>query len=397
MKVKNFCSKLFLGPVMTTAAGLLLTFGFILVSSIVCQQTEVEAKAKAKVITVKKIDQKTAKKVHQQLLKGKAFTIRFKGGEKSFYKKFQKLTKKVAKQTDVGFNAFPICMESSLYFGVSGGRNPKKSGRYTAFKVTKFDCQEYTYGIKFAKREYKDFKAYIKKILAESESNDAGLQNGTIEPLPGAQKDKAALLSDTKETIASLKELDQYLGKTKFRDLSGAMKARIVLPIGVNAKPWGKCAMRYNYDEHRPSESFKALYRRTAYAGGQSRHYAWVLCKISAVFSIGEYDTVEGKVSKTVEDVFRIRTKTLGGKTRYMILCGGVFEPYNDYVGFKIHSEETPYRRLNVHDMKPIKKINMKTQQLKMIEPQGWLNEAYYATTGEKVMMYYFNLSRSEW
>ena len=54
---------------------------------------EAEAASKLKTITVTKIDQKTAKKVHKQLLKGKAFKLRFKGGEKSFYKQFQKLSK----------------------------------------------------------------------------------------------------------------------------------------------------------------------------------------------------------------------------------------------------------------------------------------------------------------
>lgn len=175
MKVKNdFCSKLFLGSILTMAAGLLLTFGLILVGSVVCQQTEVEAKAKTKVITVKKIDQKTAKKVHQQLLKGKAFTIRFKGGEKNFYKKFQKLTKKVAKQTDVGFDFYPI------YFYMRT-KDPSVIGGYTSYRITAKECREYIYGIKFAEREYKDFKTDVNKALKESEYLYNALSAGTVE------------------------------------------------------------------------------------------------------------------------------------------------------------------------------------------------------------------------
>lgn len=156
MKVmRKFCSKLLMVLGLAMAIGLL--------------SPQMEVSAKTPTITVKKVDQNTAKKVHKQLMKGKAFKLRIKGGEENFIKQFQKLSKKVATCTDEGFNIFPICMKDSLYFGVSGGRNPKTSGGYTSFNVTKGDCQEYIYGIKFARREYKDFKAYVDKALKESE------------------------------------------------------------------------------------------------------------------------------------------------------------------------------------------------------------------------------------
>ncbi len=76
MKVKNFCSKL------------LMVFGLAMVIGLLSPQMEVSAKTTT--ITVKKVDQKTAKKVHKQLMKGKAFKLRIKGGEKNFIKQFRK-------------------------------------------------------------------------------------------------------------------------------------------------------------------------------------------------------------------------------------------------------------------------------------------------------------------
>ena len=78
MKVKKkFCNSLL--------CRLLMIFGLVLAVQLFCPPMNVEAKTKT--ITVKNIDQKTAKKVHNQLMKGKAFTIRFKCSEKNFYKK----------------------------------------------------------------------------------------------------------------------------------------------------------------------------------------------------------------------------------------------------------------------------------------------------------------------
>lgn len=389
MKVKNdFCSKLFPGSILTMAAGLLLTFGLILVGSVVCQQTEVEAKAKTKVITVKKIDQKTAKKVHQQLLKGKAFTIRFKGGEKSFYKKFQKLTKKVAKQTDVGFDVFPICMESSRYFGTSPapgtiGHNPKQSGGYTTFKVTKSDCAEYKYGIKFAVREYKDFKTDVDKALKESEYLYNALSAGTVEPY-ARYKTKEALMSDTGKTITNLKVLSRYLTKTKFRNLSGAMKARMVLPIGEGAM---------SYEDKGHIYTFKSLYKNSAY--GKCTYFAQADCKISAVFNIGDFDFLGGLVDGKSHAIMRVKVKTLGGKNRYIMLSNGEVVDYNDYIGFKISDTNVDYRR-SYKKRRTIKKINP-SKQLRWIDLIDEESTAVEIATDEILLAYKFTLDRSEW
>lgn len=104
---------------------------------------EAEAASKLKTITVTKIDQQTAKKVHKQLLKGKKFKLRFRGNKKAFYKKFQKLSQKVANCTDVGLDIFPICATHTEYFGVSGNRQPTEIGNYTVLTVYGEYCQEY--------------------------------------------------------------------------------------------------------------------------------------------------------------------------------------------------------------------------------------------------------------
>ncbi len=63
MKVmRKFCSRL------------LMVFGLVMAIGLLSPQMEVSAKTTT--ITVKKVDQKTAKKVHKQLMKGKAFKLR---------------------------------------------------------------------------------------------------------------------------------------------------------------------------------------------------------------------------------------------------------------------------------------------------------------------------------
>ena len=70
---------------------LLMVFGLVMVIGLLSPQMEVSAKTTT--ITVKQVDQKTAKKVHKQLMKGKAFNLRIKGGEQNFIKQLQKLGK----------------------------------------------------------------------------------------------------------------------------------------------------------------------------------------------------------------------------------------------------------------------------------------------------------------
>ncbi len=353
---------------------LLMVFGLVMAIGLLSPQMEVSAKTTT--ITVKQVDQKTAKKVHKQLMKGKAFNLRIKGGEQNFIKQFQKLGKKVATCTDEGFNIFPICMKDSLYFGISGGRNPKTSGGYTSFNVTKADCQEYIYGIKFAKREYKDFKAYVNKALKESEYLLSVLGTDKVYVDEVNYKSRAALTKDVKKAVANLKELSKYLKKTKFRNLSGAMKARVVLEVGGSShKGWGKPAMRMSWDKPKFNTSFKALYQRKAH--GHIRKFTDVTCKTCAVFNIGEYDQIKGKMGagSDVDEAVRIRLETLSSKTRYAVVEVGEFCSHNDYAGFTTWSADTPYCRWR-KDNRSVKKIK-KTQQLRIIKLAGRGNAVY--------------------
>lgn len=388
MKVmRKFCSKL------------LMVFGLAMAIGLLSPQMEVNAKTPT--ITVKKVDQNTAKKVHKQLMKGKAFKLRIKGGEENFIKQFQKLSKKVATCTDEGFNIFPICMKDSLYFGVSGGRNPKTSGGYTSFNVTKTDCQEYIYGIKFARREYKDFKAYVDKALKESEYLLSVVNTDKVYVDEVNYKTRAALTKDVEETIANLRELSKYLKKTKFRNLSEAMKARVVLEVGGSShKGWGKPAMRMSWDKPKFNTSFKALYQRKAH--GHIRKFTDVACKTCAVFDIGEYDQIKGRMGTgpDVDEAVRVKLKTSSGKVRYAVVEVGEFCSHNDYAGFTTWSADTPYCRWR-KDNRSVKKIK-KTQQLRMIKLAGRGNAVYELSSdginlGKALVIYGLDVPKSEW
>lgn len=388
MKVmRKFCSRL------------LMVFGLAMAIGLLFPQMEVNAKTTT--ITVKKVDQKTAKKVHKQLMKGKAFKLRIKGGEENFIKQFQKLSKKVATCTDEGFNIFPICMKDSLYFGVSGGRNPKTYGGYTSFNVTKADCQEYIYGIKFARREYKDFKAYVDKALKESEYLLSVVNTDKVYVDEVNYKTRAALTKDVEKTIANLRELSKYLKKTKFRNLSEAMKARVVLEVGGSShKGWGKPAMRMSWDKPKFNTSFKALYQRKAH--GRIRKFTDVACKTCAVFNIGEYDQIKGKMGTgpDVDEAVRVKLKTSSGKVRYAVVEMGEFCSHNDYAGFTTWSADTPYCRWR-KDNRSVKKIK-KTQQLRMIKLAGRGNAVYELSSdginlGKPLVIYGLDVPKSEW
>lgn len=402
MKVKNdFCSKLFLGPIFTMAAGLLLTFGLILVGSVVCQQTEVEAKTKAKGITVKKIDQKTAKKVHQRLLKGKAFTIRFKGSEKSFYKKFQKLTKKVAKQTDVGFDVFPICAQDSGYYGHAGfdkqDNKPKKSGKYTKFLVKKAYCEEYIYGIKFAEREYGAMKAYVNETLTNAERMlNLATDNEVREVLSSLKLESK--LAGTQYVISEYKELRDYLQRTKFRDLSDTMKARVVLEVGGSHEDsynnWVKVSMTRKSAGFKRCNGFKDLYKRKAY--GRPIYITHVICKMCAVYNIGEFDCIDGPDSYR-RTVARVKMKTCSGKVRYGVYLDGTFDHYNEYAGCKTEEAFVRYRK-RYKGSKKIKRIS-KTNEIKQ---RLALNSSRYdfgTASGKAISLIIYGpvLDRAEW
>ncbi len=385
MKVmRKFCSRL------------LMVFGLAMAIGLLSPQMEVNAKTPT--ITVKKVDQNTAKKVHKQLMKGKAFKLRIKGGEENFIKQFQKLSKKVATCTDEGFNIFPICMKDSLYFGVSGGRNPKTSGGYTSFNVTKADCQEYIYGIKFARREYKDFKAYVDKALKESEYLLSVVNTDKVYVDEVNYKTRAALTKDVEKTIANLRELSKYLKKTKFRNLSETMKARVVLEVG--GREWGKPAMRISWNKPKFNTSFKALYQRKAH--GRIRKFTDVACKTCAVFNIGEYDQIKGKMGTgpDVDEAVRVKLKTSSGKVRYAVVEVGEFCSHNDYAGFTTWSADTPYCCWR-KDNRSVKKIK-KTQQLRSITLIKRQKAVYELSPdginlGKALVIYGLDVPKSEW
>lgn len=369
---------------------LLMVVGFMILF-MTCSP-EAEAAGKLKTITVTKINQKTARKVHKQLMQGKAFKIRFKGAvkspypavrQKNFYPKCERLMKKVAKCTDYGFNLYPI-----FYAGIGSGDTINEKGEYLIYTVKKKYCQEYIYGIKFAKRELGDLRTRIKEIISETEAVRSGLINGTVSPA----EEHDNIISRAENTVTSLKKLDNYLAKTKFRNLSETMKARILLEVCHDDRPWGKPSMVYRYNKRKHLDTFKALYQRQAY-GCRSSTFARLACKTCAVFDIGDFDYLG---DSGIYAAARVKMKTSGGKVRYAIVDGGSFESYNSFVGYKILDFNVKYRKSH-KKIKPIKKINENTQQLKELNLSGRTNEVYNALTGGGIMTYYFDLPKSEW
>lgn len=356
---------------------------------------EAKAASKVKTITVTKSDQKTAKEVHQQLMKGKTFKLRFPGAikspypavrQKNFYPKCEKLMKKVAKCTDYGFNLYPI-----FYAGIGSGDALVESKGYIVYTVKKKYCQEYIYGIKFAKRELGDLRVRISEIISDTEKTYEELTNDTA-GLTEGYDNLAEFISKAKITISSLKELDKYLAKTKFRDLSSSMKARILLEVCRDDQSWGEPSMTYKESKSKHLDTFKALYQRRAY-GCRSSTFARLACKTCAVFNIGDFDYLG---TGGVYAAMRTKVKTLGGKARYVAVGEGFFEPYNSFAGYKVLDFNVKYRKSH-KKMKSIKKIDEKTQQLKELSLGGRTDQVYDILTGNNITTYYFDLPKSEW
>lgn len=360
---------------------------------------EAEAASKLKTITVTKIDQQTAKKVHKQLLKGKAFTLRFKGGEKNFYKQFQKLSKKVATCTDEGFNIFPICMQDAGYYGTAGfdqqSNQPKKSGGYTSFLIKSSYCQEYIYGIKFAKREYKALKTYVDKILAKSKSTLKTLEGDTSTWLLN-ESAKKAYIEKLNHVISKYEELRQYLKRTKLRDLPGTMKARILLEIGGSdeANDWVKISMKHKDMGFKRKNSFKDLYNRKAY--GRELYIAHTLCKICAVYDIGDFSCVKESSQPNGVMVW-VKMRTRSGKTRYGVYRYGTLRSTRRQISYETKEALVRYRKRRRSD-KVIGKIAKAKTIRQQIAVDG-INVSFGTTSGGAVNLtiYEFNLDRSEW
>lgn len=360
---------------------------------------EAEAASKLKTITVTKIDQQTAKKVHKQLLKGKAFKLRFKGGEKNFYKQFQKLSKKVANCTDEGFNIFPICMQDAGYYGTAGfdqqSNQPKESGGYTSFLIKSGYCQEYIYGIKFAKREYKALKTYVDKILAKSRSTLKTLEGDTSTWLL-SESAKRTYIEKLNHVISEYEELQRYLKRTKLRDLPGTMKARILLEIGGSdeANDWVKISMKHKDMGLKRKNSFKDLYNRKAY--GRELYIAHTLCKICAVYDIGDFSCVKESSQPNGVMVW-VKMKTRSGKTRYGVYRYGTLRSTRRQISYETKEALVRYRKRRKSDrvIGQIAKAKTIRQQIAV----DGINVSFGTTSGDAVNLtiYEFNLDRSEW
>ena len=360
---------------------------------------EAEAASKLKTITVTKIDQQTAKKVHKQLLKGKKFKLRFRGGEKNFYKQFQKLSKKVANCTDEGFNIFPICMQDAGYYGTAGfdqqGNQPRKSGGYTSFLVKSGYCQEYIYGIKFAKREYEALKMYVDKILAKSRSTLKTLEGDTSTWLLN-ESAKRAHIEKLNHVISEYEELQQYLKRTKLRDLPGSMKARILLEIGGSdeANDWVKKSMKHKDMGFKRKNSFKDLYNRKAY--GRELYIAHTLCKMCAVYDIGDFSCVKESSQPNGVMVW-VKMKTRSGKTRYGVYRYGTLRSTRRQISYETKEALVRYRKRRKSDrvIGQIAKAKTIRQQIAV----DGINVSFDTTSGGAVNLtiYEFNLDRSEW
>ena len=360
---------------------------------------EAEAASKLKTITVTKIDQQTAQKVHKQLLKGKKFKLRFRGGEKNFYKQFQKLSKKVANCTDEGFNIFPICMQDAGYYGTAGfdqqGNQPRRSGGYTSFLVKSGYCQEYIYGIKFAKREYEALKMYVDKILAKSRSTLKTLEGDTSTWLL-SESAKRTYIKKLNHVISEYEELQQYLKRTKLRDLPGTMKARILLEIGgsVDANDWVKTSMKHKDMGFKRKNSFKDLYNRKAY--GRELYIAHTLCKICAVYNIGDFSCVKESSQPNGVMVW-VKMKTRSGKTRYGVYRYGTLRSTRRQISYETKEALVRYRKRRKSDrvIGQIAKAKTIRQQIAV----DGINVSFGTTSGDAVNLtiYEFNLDRSEW
>ena len=384
MKTKKFVRNLCLGWILVlglTAIGVLFSG----------QDAFAKSKPKVKTITITKVNQKTAKQVHKQLMRGKKFKLRVKGNAKSFHKKAEKLMDKVALCTEYRCDFYPIIL--------SGASTSTAKG-YTYCTVSSRNCEEYIYGIKFAKQRYNCFIAYIDKAILELENirnmaadneqkTQVRLTIGltTRVAISGEKVPEGSIPTKLDEIIASLRELSGYLHRTKFYKLSEAMKARIMLPIGTNK--WGKFAMRYTLDGSRTT--FKALHESKAY--GKCADFASATCKICAMFDIGDCDYFRSTSENHA--VARVKVRTLNRNTKYSVISNGDLMNYNDYVGYK--SVSTRYRRPHKMDKK-IKKIDAEKRELKMPYVRITMREASTgAQMTKKGGLIHYYIPRSEW
>ena len=290
-------------------------------------------------------------------------------------------------------------MQDAGYYGTAGfdqqSNQPRKSGGYTSFLVKSAYCQEYIYGIKFAKREYKALKTYVDKILAKSRSTLKTLEGDTSTWLLN-ESAKRAYIEKLNHVISEYEELQQYLKRTKLRDLSGTMKARILLEIGgsVDVNDWVKISMKHKNAGFKRKNSFKDLYNRKAY--GRELYIAHTLCKMCAVYDIGDFSCVKESSQPNGVMVW-VKMKTRSGKTRYGVYRYGTLRSTRRQISYETKEALVRYRKRSKSD-RVIGQIAKSKTIRQQIAVNG-INVSFGTTSGGAIELtiYEFNLDRSEW
>ncbi len=113
----------------------------ILVFACAMKSNSLVVQAATTTVTVKKADDKTAKKVHKYLYKGKSLTLKVKGNSQSSKKKVKSLVKKVGvvNKYDVVFHYTPNYQSGSYYY----------------YSVSRENAQLYKYSVKTMKKMHK--------------------------------------------------------------------------------------------------------------------------------------------------------------------------------------------------------------------------------------------------
>jgi len=166
------------------------------------------------------------------------------------------------------------------------------------------------------------------------------------------------------------------------------MKARIVLEVGgTDTNDWVKVSMINKSRVFERRNSFKDLYKRKAY--GKELYIAHVICKMCAVYNIGEFECYRGS-SRIDRIPVRVKMKTRSGKTRYTTYGNGTYRFHNRYVGYKFHEYFVQYRKRHKNTAKKLKKIT-EAQQMK----QQIATDATWGVYGSTVHV--LSIDESEW
>lgn len=380
------------------ARRLALALGLITLVVVLFSSREVTAKTTAKTVTVAKINQASAKKVHQTLMKGKAFKLKVKVGKMSkkktcaaVKKQYKKLFALVAKQTDYEMNMYPIVYFSWNDCFVEG------KGSYWGIEFSKDRCQDYIYGIKIAKRAYTQFKKSVKSHIAEQQAVYDKMLAETIYYGDGSPEGIEWTKTAITDSLKNMKELSSYLSKTKFCDLSETMKARLLLNVAQGSEFLGSKRLMSEVEfKYGIAITFKALYNRLAY--GRCKNFTTVVGRLCAVFGIGDYDLIAEKNGKYTNFAISLRLETLGGETRYVISDNGLLDPegYNSYKNRDIYLRAFWFEKQRDKRFKYT--INEDEELLRAFGSfRVGSVHLYDAWTGEELPWYNFDVPKEEW